>query len=78
VRFAADGFSTIKAAETKTWGIGLNQTIDAANADFYLHFRDFKGSATVNTFNQNQERFVDVNVSPKDFQAVMTGMIVRF
>jgi predicted porin len=65
----------ITSSEVKTWGLGLNQSIDAANADFYLHFRNISGS--INT-NDGGTGAVTPNTGIKDFQAVMTGMIIRF
>jgi hypothetical protein len=64
----------IKSSEVKTWGLGVNQNIEAANADFYLHFRNFQGS--LNTMNAAGAPIANTGV--KDFQAVMTGMIIRF
>jgi hypothetical protein len=66
--------SFIASSEVKTWGLGLNQSIEAANADFYLHFRNFNGS--LNTVNAAGGAASNTGV--KDFQAVMTGMIIRF
>jgi hypothetical protein len=65
----------IGSSEVKTWGLGLNQAIDAASADFYLHYRNTSGS--VNAFSAvdgTARRTTGIN----DFQAVMTGMIIRF
>jgi predicted porin len=64
----------IASSEVKTWGLGLNQSIDAASADFYLHFRNFQGS--INTVNGLGAPVANTGI--KDFQAVMTGMIIRF
>jgi predicted porin len=64
----------IASSEVKTWGLGVNQSIEAANADFYLHFRNFQGS--LNTINAAGAPVANTGV--KDFQAVMTGMIIRF
>jgi predicted porin len=66
--------SFIASSEVKTWGLGLNQSIDAASADFYLHFRNFQGS--LNTITA--AGVAAPNTGIKDFQAVMTGMIIRF
>jgi hypothetical protein len=64
----------IASSEVKVWGIGFNQSIEAANADFYIHGRNFQGS--LNTINAAGG--VVANRGTKDFQAVMTGMIIRF
>jgi predicted porin len=64
----------IASSEVKVWGLGLNQSIEAANADFYLHYRNFNGS--LNTVNAAGAAVANTGV--KDFQAVMTGMIIRF
>jgi hypothetical protein len=66
--------SFIASSETKVWGIGLNQSIDAAAADFYLSFRNY--SATLETVNAAGKAASNTGV--KDFQAVMSGMIIRF
>jgi predicted porin len=64
----------ISSSEVRTWGLGINQSIEAANADFYLHYRNFDGS--LNTVNARGAAVANTGV--KDFQAVMTGMIIRF
>jgi hypothetical protein len=64
----------IASSDVKTIGIGFNQAIDAAAADFYIHARNF--SANVNTVNAAGGAVANRGV--KDFQAVMTGMIIRF
>ena len=64
----------IASSEVKTWGFGVNQSVEAANADLYLHFRNF--DASLNTVNANGT--ARANTGVKDFQAVMTGMVIRF
>ena len=64
----------VASSEVKTWGLGLNQSIDEANADFYLHFRNVQGS--LNTITAAGAPAANTGI--KDFQAVMTGMIIRF
>jgi hypothetical protein len=68
------GAVQIGSSEVKTWGLGLNQSIEAANADFYLHFRNFSGSLNGVT----AAGVAAPTTGIKDFQAVMTGMIIRF
>jgi predicted porin len=71
----AGPLSFIGSSEVKTWGLGVNQSIDAASADVYLHFRNISGSVhTLSTLNGAPV----ANTGIKDFQAVMTGMIIRF
>jgi hypothetical protein len=60
-------------SEIKYYGIGFNQAIDAAAADLYVSFRNFSATGT-----SVSAAGVQSNFSPKDFQAVMTGMIIRF
>jgi predicted porin len=68
----AGGPFFITGSEVKTWGIGFNQSIEAAAADFYIHARKFEGSTSV-------RNAAGVTASGgNDFKAVMTGMIIRF
>jgi hypothetical protein len=66
--------SFIASSETKVWGVGINQAIDAAAADIYLNYRNYAGS--VNTVNAAGA--AAANTGFKDFQAVMTGMVIKF
>jgi hypothetical protein len=66
--------SYITSSTVKTYGIGFNQAIDAAAADFYIHARNFSGST--NTITAAGAGLA--NSGFKDFQAVMTGMVIRF
>jgi predicted porin len=62
----------ITSSSVKTWAVGFNQAIDAAAADAYIRFSNTQG--TINTLG-----FPNVgNTGTKDFQAVMTGMVIRF
>jgi hypothetical protein len=70
--FGAAGF--LASSEVKVWGIGINQAIDAAAADFYISARNYSG--TVNTVNAAGVNLN--NTGFKDFQALMTGMVVKF
>jgi predicted porin len=64
----------ITSSEVKTWAIGFNQAIDAAAADMYIRYSNSQGS--LNTVDgQGAAR---ANTGVKDFQAVMTGMVIRF
>jgi predicted porin len=62
------------SSQVKTWGIGFNQAIDNAAADWYVAFRNT--SASLNVVRANGTAVP--NTGAKDFQAVMTGMIIRF
>jgi hypothetical protein len=64
----------IASSETKVWGIGINQAIDAAAADFYVSARNYSG--TVDTVSRAGARVN--NTGFKDFQAVTAGMQIRF
>jgi hypothetical protein len=64
----------LTSSSVTTYGIGFNQAIDAAAADFYIHARNF--SANVDA--SNLAGTAKASGSPKDFQAVMTGMVIRF
>jgi predicted porin len=68
----AGGPFFIASSEVKVYGIGFNQSIEAAAADFYIHARDFKGST--NVVNSAGVKGKGDN----EFKAVMTGMIIRF
>jgi hypothetical protein len=75
---AGDTFTTVAAfiasSEVKVYGIGINQAIDAAAADWYLSVRNYSGTAnTVNAAGANV-----ANTGFKDFQAVTTGLQIRF
>jgi hypothetical protein len=67
---AAQAFIT--GSEVKTIGIGFNQSIDAAAADWYIHARKMEGTTSVRTVAGA------TGSGGNDFKAVMTGMIVRF
>jgi hypothetical protein len=66
--------SFIASSEVKVWGLGINQSIDAAAADFYISARNY--SASLNTVNAAGA--VAANTGVKDFQAIMSGMIIKF
>jgi hypothetical protein len=66
--------SFLASSEVKVYGLGINQSIDAAAADVYLSVRNYSGSAsTVNAAGANVN-----NTGFKDFQAIMTGMQIKF
>jgi predicted porin len=71
--FGAAAGNGIIGSQVKYYGIGFNQAIEAAAADFYIHARNF--SNNVDTVSAAGVRS---SVSSKDFQAVMTGMVIRF
>jgi hypothetical protein len=64
----------LASSEVKVWGIGFNQAIEAASADFYMSFRNYSGS--LNTVNAAGAAVANTGI--KDFQAVMSGMIIKF
>jgi predicted porin len=64
----------ISSSEVKTWAIGFNQAIDAAAADVYIRYNNTQGS--LNTVGADGAAVR--NTGTKDFQALMTGMIIRF
>jgi predicted porin len=68
------GAPIVASSEVKFWGLGVNQSVEAASADLYLHYRNFQGS--VNTLTAAGAPVANAGV--RDFQAVMTGMIIRF
>jgi predicted porin len=69
-----NGGSTVMGSEVKFIGFGINQAIDAAAADFYIHYRQFAaGYNLVGTPAQ-----IAAAGAPANFQAVMTGMVIRF
>jgi hypothetical protein len=68
----AAGF--LAGSQTKTWGIGFNQAIDAAAADWYVSFRNTSGS--INTVTATGAALANTGI--KDIQVLTTGMIIRF
>jgi hypothetical protein len=70
------GLGQLASAETKMWGLGINQQISAANMDLYLSYRNFeldaKSSANGSTTG------VTSKLQVNDFSAVMMGAIIRF
>jgi hypothetical protein len=62
----AAGFNSL---EMTSWGLGINQQIDAAAMDLYLHYRHYSPEAT--SANTVQTEF-------KDFDHVTAGGIIRF
>jgi predicted porin len=63
---------SLAGSNVKFYGIGFNQEITAAAADFYIHARQFSGGGDVLT-SAGVKSF-----SAQDFKAVMTGMVIRF
>jgi hypothetical protein len=66
--------SFITSSSVTTYGIGFNQSIEAAAADFYIHARNFSANVDLS----NAAGTIRASGSPKDFQAIMTGMVIRF
>jgi len=66
---ATAGANRIINSEVDMWGIGLNQSIDAAAMDLYVGYRNYEADVTLSGGKAQ---------GLQDFQAVMTGGIVRF
>ena len=68
--------SRISSSEVQMWGLGINQSIDAAAMDLYIAYRnasaDMKLSATGSSAGAVRSNSID------DWQAVMMGAIIRF
>jgi predicted regulator of Ras-like GTPase activity (Roadblock/LC7/MglB family) len=71
---ASGAAAFLASSEVKVWGIGLNQSIEAASADFYLSVRNYSASLTT----VNAAGAAANNTGVKDFQAVMSGMVIKF
>jgi predicted porin len=65
----------ITSSEVSVWGLGFTQSLEAAAADIYLGYRNYSASVDTVSFGAGAPR---ANNGVKDFQAVMTGMIIRF
>ena len=70
------GASRIAGTDLTFWGVGINQSIDAAAMDLYVAYRnisaDMKLSATGSSAGAVRSNAID------DWQAVMAGAIIRF
>ena len=67
----------LNSADVDLWGLGINQEISAAAMDFYLAYRHF--SPEGNTFASGAASATATGtLGVKDFDAVMTGAIIRF
>ena len=64
----------ITSSDLDVWGFGVVQSIDAAAMDLYIGYRSF--SADISTYNDRHNDHG--KISPKDFQAVMAGAIIKF
>jgi hypothetical protein len=59
------------------WGVGVNQSIDAASMDLYLSYRNY--SASIDTSNGVAGAgAIRSTVKPDDFQAVLAGAVIKF
>ena len=67
---ASNGVPSFASARTNMWGIGLNQSIDAAAMDLYVLYHNYNDIHTTDT--------AGVGTGYKDFQAVMSGAIIKF
>ena len=64
----------ILASHTSMWGLGLNQSIDAAAMDLYVNYQHYDFDANVCNASVTSACAVGL----KDFQAVIAGGIIRF
>mgnify|MGYP001444749151 CR=1 FL=1 len=71
VGFNGNG-TNLLTAHTQVWGIGLNQSIEAAAMDLYLNYQhfDFGGTSNLAGFGAGG--------GLKDYQQVIAGGIIRF
>ena len=53
------------------WGIGINQSIEAAAMDLYINYRNYSPEATVGVA-------APVTTEFEDFQTIMAGGIIKF
>ncbi|MBX9926755.1 MAG: hypothetical protein K2Y05_10385 [Hyphomicrobiaceae bacterium] len=66
---AAAGGNRVVSSEVDMWGFGFNQSIDAAAMDLYVGYRNYEADVTLNRGKAQ---------GLQDFQAVLTGAIIRF
>jgi predicted porin len=59
------------SAEMTMWGIGINQSIEAAAMDLYINYRNYSPEATVGVT-------APVTTEFEDFQTIMAGGIIKF
>ena len=75
---AGDPLTTVAAfiasSEVRVTGFGISQAIDSAAADWYLSLRNYSGSTNTVTAAGAAVN----NTGFKDFQAVTTGLQIRF
>ncbi len=64
----------IANSEVTQWGFGYIQGIDAAAMDLYVAYKHFDADLTV----MNLGNVIQGKVSPKDWDAVIMGGIIRF
>ena len=65
----------VPKADTRVWAIGLNQSIDAAAMDLYVTYYTVSGTVE---YDNTVPGDAFGSISPEDFQAIMTGAIIRF
>ena len=74
---AGDAFKFIAGTEVETWGIGLNQNIEAASMDIYVSYRNV--SADVSTSKSGVKGVgPNATTSLDTFQAVVAGAKIEF
>jgi hypothetical protein len=74
--FGKDTF--IASSDVDVWGFGLVQSIDAAAMDLYIGYRNYSADVTTATVINNGDSIESGKLGVQDFQAVMTGGVIKF
>ena len=69
------GQGCLSSADVTLWGLGINQEISAAAMDLYISYRHFDPSVSTSATGSTTG---SVGAGVKDFDAIMTGAIIRF
>ena len=69
------GQGCLASADVTLWGLGINQEISAAAMDLYISYRHFDPSVSTSATGSTTG---SVGAGVKDFDAIMTGAIIRF
>jgi hypothetical protein len=69
------GAAQLVSAETKMWGLGINQEISAAAMDMYVSYRNFDMDARTSATGAAAG---STKLNVNSMQAVMMGAIIRF
>jgi predicted porin len=62
---------SFNSAEMTMWGVGINQSIEAAAMDLYINYRNYSPESTVGVA-------APVTTEFEDFQTIMAGGIIKF